>query len=296
MLLLGSLVLGTGSGAHASFKIDINGLISGQQTTPATALPGKAVSLTTYGEPVIAVFGTNIEVNQTSSDSWVIKAPKQTGIYPIHLTDAEGATKSVQLLVSEPFVGQSSQSGYEIGTYPEPASAPKPALYPYPRGFVEVDQHNHGESISNHFKLNQFLCKQQSDWPRYVIVQRPLVVMLENIVTLLQREGIPLTTLAVLSGYRTPSYNASLANAAYSRHIYGDAADIYVDSDNDGFMDDLNGDGVVSLQDAQLLGQLIATLPAAQQAGIGVYAATASHGPFVHVDTRGYNARWGKWP
>jgi len=259
-------------------------------------LPGEALTLTTYGEAVIAVFGTNIGISQLATDSWSITAPNKPGVYPLHLTDAEGATKSVQLLVTEPYVGQRSQSGYRIGSYPNPRTAPKPQLYPYPRGFVEVDEHNHSEHISNHFKLNQFLCKQQSDWPRYVVIQRPLVVMLENIVTLLQSKGVPLTTLAVLSGYRTPSYNAGLKNVAYSRHIYGDAADIYVDSDNDGFMDDLNGDGVVSLQDAQLLGQLIATLPEAQQAGIGVYAATSNHGPFVHVDTRGYNARWGKWP
>ncbi len=282
--------------AHASFKIDINGLISGQQITPATALPGEVLNLSTYGETVIAVFGTNIGIRQLTDDRWSITAPKKAGVYPLHLTDVEGATKSVQLLVTEPYVGQQSQSGYRIGTYPNPKTAPKPRLYPYPRGLVEVDEHNHSEHISNHFKLSQFLCKQESDWPRYVVIQRPLVVMLENIVTLLQSKGVPLTTLSVLSGYRTPLYNAGLGNVAYSRHIYGDAADIYVDSDDDGFMDDLNGDGVVSLQDAQLLGQLIATLPEAQQAGIGIYAATPNHGPFVHVDTRGYNARWGKWP
>ncbi len=104
-----------------------------------------------------------------------------------------------------------------------------------------------------------------------------------------------LTTLAVLSGYRTPIYNAVLNNVAYSRHVYGDAADIYVDSDNDRFMDDLNGDGVVSIQDAQLLARLVATLPDTRLSGIRVYAATSDHEPFVDIDTRGYRARWGKW-
>lgn len=283
-------------GAQASFKIEINGVLSGQQMTPATALPGEVVPLTTYGGPVIAAFGTGIDINQTAAESWLIKAPKRRGVYGVHLSDAEGVTKSIQLLVTEPYVGQRSQSGYRIGDYPNPGQAPKPALYPKPAGLVEVHQHNRNVPVSNHFRLGQFMCKQDADWPRYVVLQRPLIIMLENIVTLLQSEGVPISTLAILSGYRTPAYNAALDNVTYSRHVYGDAADIFVDSDHDNFMDDLNGDGLVSLQDAQLLAQLIATLPDARQAGIGVYAATSHHGPFVHVDTRGYNARWGLWP
>lgn len=295
LYLLGALVVLTSTNAQANFKIDINGLISGQPLTPAMILPGETVPLATYGEPIIAAFGTGIEILQSAPDSWFIKAPSTPGFYPIHFSDAEGVTKSVQLLVAKPYTGQRSESGYRIGTYPNPRTAPKPELYPYPDGLVEVHEHTQHEALSTHFSISQFLCKQTSDWPRYVIVQRPLVVMLENIVTLLQSKGVPLSTLAVLSGYRTPAYNAALDNVEFSRHVYGDAADIYVDSDNDGFMDDLNGDGLVSLQDAQLLARLIATLPDAQQSGIGVYAATAHHGPFVHVDTRGYSARWGKW-
>ena len=81
------------------------------------------------------------------------------------------------------------------------------------------------------------MCKQRAGWPRFAVIKRPLVVMLENIVTLLNRKGVRASTLSVLSGYRTPSYNAGLRNVAYSRHIYGDAADIYVDADGDGYMD-----------------------------------------------------------
>lgn len=281
--------------AQANFKIDINGLISGQQLTPATAVPGEQLPLATYGDPVIAAFGSDIDISQLDEHSWMITAPAAAGIYPLHLTTADGTTKSIQLLVGEPYTGQTRQSGYRIGKYPSPQQAPRVGLYPYPAGLVELHQHNLDEPISNHFRLGQFMCKQQAGWPRYVVIKRPLIVMLENIITLLQRKGINAKTLTVLSGYRTPSYNAGLDNVAYSRHIYGDAADIYVDSDNDLFMDDLNGDGLVSIKDAQLLAKLIATLPDAQQSGIGVYPATSNHGPFVHVDTRGHKARWGTW-
>ena len=281
--------------ALANFKIDIDGLISGQIITPANAVPGQQLSLMTYGDPVIAAFGRDIVIEQQAEDHWLITAPDQTGIFPLHLSAVDGTTKTIRLLVGEPFTGQTSQAGYKLGRYPNPKAAPKKGLYPYPNSLVELHQHNLDEPVSSHFRLGQFMCKQGADWPRYVVLRRPLVVMLENIVTLLNRKGVQASTLAVLSGYRTPTYNAGLDNVAYSRHIYGDAADVYVDADGDGYMDDLNGDGLVSLKDAQLLGRLIATLPDAKLSGIGIYPATSSHGPFVHVDTRGYKARWGSW-
>ena len=288
-------MLATSLSAHSSFKIDINGLTSGQQVTPANAVPGQGLPLVTFGEPVIAVFGADIDIKQQNEDRWLITAPATKGIYPIHLSAADGTTKTIQLLVGEPFDGQTSQQGYTLGDYPKPESAPKSGSYPHPHSLVELHKHNLSQPISSHFKLGQFMCKQHAGWPRYAVIKRPLVIMLENIVTLLNRKGIGASTLAVLSGYRTPSYNAGLDNVKYSRHIYGDAADVYVDADADGFMDDLNGDGLVSLEDAQLLAKLIATLPNAELSGIGVYAATSNHGPFVHVDTRGYKARWGVW-
>jgi len=278
---LALLVTSTSSLAQASFKIDINGLTSGQDVTPANAVPGQQLALATYGEPVIAAFGTDITIEQQEADRWLITAPAATGIYPIHLSAADGTTKSIQLLVGEPFAGQTSQAGYNLGSYPNPQHAPKSGLYPHPESLVELHKHNLSEPISSHFNLGQFMCKQSAGWPRYAVIKRPLVLMLENIVTLLNRKGIRASTLSVLSGYRTPVYNAGLDNVAYSRHIYGDAADIYVDADGDGFMDDLNGDGLVSVKDAQLLANLIATLPDAQQSGIGVYPATSNHGPFV---------------
>jgi hypothetical protein len=77
--------------------------------------------------------------------------------------------------------------------------------------------------------------------------------------------------------------------------MYGDAADIYVDADGDGSMDDLDGDRRVTLADARWLATVAERVEAEYPTltgGIGVYRATAAHGPFVHVDTRGTRARW----
>ena len=49
----------------------------------------------------------------------------------------------------------------------------------------------------------------------------------------------------VMSAFRTARTYRSIGNRTiYRRHLYGDAADIFVDADGDGPMDDLNGDGV----------------------------------------------------
>jgi len=99
------------------------------------------------------------------------------------------------------------------------------------------------------------------------------------------------------AGFRTPAYNRAIGNATvYSRHLWGDAADIFVDRDGDGEMDDPNGDGRSSVADARALSALVERVEAGDAAlrpgGMGVYRRNATHGPFVHVDARGYRARW----
>ena len=77
--------------------------------------------------------------------------------------------------------------------------------------------------------------------------------------------------------------------------MYGDASDIYVDGNGDGRMDDLNGDGKVTVADAKYLAAIADQVEGRHPeltGGIGIYRATGAHGPFVHVDTRGFVARW----
>jgi hypothetical protein len=60
-------------------------------------------------------------------------------------------------------------------------------------------------------------------------------------------------------------------------------------------MDDLNGDGRVTTADARFLAQVAEQVEKKHPeliGGVGVYSATGAHGPFVHIDVRGYPARW----
>jgi hypothetical protein len=71
-------------------------------------------------------------------------------------------------------------------------------------------------------------------------------------------EGIPARTFTVMSGYRTPYYNTALNNVRYSRHMWGDAADIYINNDSrNDVMDDLNGDGKRDAKDAEMLYDIV---------------------------------------
>ena len=109
--------------------------------------------------------------------------------------------------------------------------------------------------------------------------------------------GYHVDTLHVMSGYRTPYYNHAIGDVLYSMHQWGSAADIYIDKQDKGAMDDLNRDGRIDVEDSRLLYDAIEAMLAqpefaSLQGGMGFYRGTTAHPPFVHVDVRGFKARW----
>jgi uncharacterized protein YcbK (DUF882 family) len=111
--------------------------------------------------------------------------------------------------------------------------------------------------------------------------------------------GVNVKRVTVMSGFRTPRYNVGGGNtggrANLSRHMYGDACDIFVDNDGNGNMDDINRDGRIDARDAELISKAADRVERRYPAligGVGVYSACCGHGPFTHIDVRGYRARW----
>jgi hypothetical protein len=124
---------------------------------------------------------------------------------------------------------------------------------------IEVTQDNAGTPLSEHFQMRDFLTHDQGAvWPKALVIRPKLVDKLELISQELARRGLP-NKLHVMSGFRTPQYNALEVHpggrARLSRHMYGDASDVFVDADGNGEMDDLNGDGKVTIADARVLFQ-----------------------------------------
>lgn len=78
--------------------------------------------------------------------------------------------------------------------------------------------------------------------------------------------GLP---IHISSGYRSPKHNASVGGAKNSQHLYGTAADIWVDS----------------LTSLQLFDFFVKNF-GDKLGGIGLYADENTKGNFIHVDIR----------
>lgn len=196
--------------------------------------------------------------------------------------------------------------GYFVGRWPtegrtRPAGgAAARGDYAPPRGLIEVTPENQDTPISEHFRLRDFLTHdQQKVWPKYLVVQTKLVDKLELVLADLESRGVRARRMHVMSGFRTPQYNAgggdARGRANLSRHMFGDAADVWVDDDGDGRMDDLNGDRRIDIRDSEFLRAAVDRVEQAHPelvGGVGIYPGNAAHGPFTHIDTRGYRARW----
>ena len=234
-----------------------------------------------------------------SASGWRWRGSKPGGPYPLRLLKGGDEVMRVNLFVMTPAKGMKDGrlNGYRIDAYPT-----KPlnglSIYKRPKGFVEVTKENRDTPVSPHFTLGQFISKQRVDWPHYLLLRPRLLLKLELILETLNDKGVRTDGLEIMSGYRTPFYNRAIGNVPYSRHLWGGAADIFVDvSPADGHMDDLNGDGRIDLEDAERLVELIDERFRREDVehlagGLAKYRANAVHGPFVHVDVRGHRARW----
>jgi hypothetical protein len=189
---------------------------------------------------------------------------------------------------------------YYIGNWPAARKGKPGVSYDPPSGFIEVTPQNQDTQLSEHFKIRDFLPHdQQNVWPKYIVIDIKMIDKDELVLQDLKEHGINPNGVRVLSGFRTPQYNAGggdpRGRAALSRHMYGDANDIFIDNDGDGQMDDLNHDGRVNIADAKVIQDAVNRVERAHPSligGCGIYSGTSAHGPFTHIDTRGYPARW----
>ena len=228
-------------------------------------------------------------------------ALERPGIYTVQDSDV---TQPLSFISLVPFTAkhQGRIGPYRLGTWPHERRTARNSAYANPDGFVEVTPENEDTYVSEHFRLRDFLTHDQENvWPKYLVLESRLVDKLELVIADLNEHGIRVEHLAIMSGFRTPEYNRlgvgrRGGRAQDSRHQYGDAADVYVDNNESGRMDDLNHDGRVDMRDARIIRSAVDRVEAEDPelvGGVGLYHATRAHGPFVHIDTRGERVRWG---
>jgi hypothetical protein len=277
-------------------------VIPSHRVRALTALPGETVTIEVPGRGPGSGYVARAaagRVTRLDAGRWAWTAPAEPGLYPIQIVGPDPRDSvTLQAFVVVPYNRLQGEilNGYRIGRYPE--GAPRAdGRYGPPAGFVEVTRENENVLVSPHFRLRQFLCKQPAGSRKYVVLNERLLRALEYVLERVNAGGHRATTFHVMSGYRTPAYNRSIGNVRYSQHQWGAAADIFIDENGDGRMDDLNGDGRSDIRDADVLYRLIAAAAARPEGqgligGLGKYASTAAHGPFVHVDVRDRRARW----
>lgn len=232
-------------------------------------------------------------------------APARSGIHKliVSINKVSSAIEDISIVTLVPIARkqQGRIGAYRLGSWPwESGGTPRSQRYAAPRGFIEVTPQNQDFHVSEHFRLRDFLTKdQRSVWPKYLLLDPLLIDKLELVIQELERQGVKIQAVHVMSGFRTPQYNHAGGNTAgragLSRHMYGDAADVYVDNNRDGQPDDITGDGRVTTADAEKFARAAETVEKKHRqlvGGIGIYAACCGHGPFTHIDVRGMRARW----
>src|SRR6266480_2114339 len=248
----------------------------------------------------VATFSSGASAESTST----LAAPTHPGIWNLALKIGNAIKPLGDFTVITLRPASEKKAGrlglYYIGNWPAARKGRPGVSYDPPSGFIEVTQQNQNTQLSEHFRLKDFLPHdQQGVWPKYIVVDIKLIDKDELVLQDLKDRGINPAGVRVMRGLRTPQYNAGggdpRGRAALSRHMYGDANDIFIDNDGDGQMDDLNHDGRVNIADAKVILDAVNRVERAHPSlvgGCGVYSGTSAHGPFTHIDTRGYPARW----
>lgn len=199
---------------RASFGVRFGGQAVPYRVLAVTALPGESVALSAPDAMTLRYRGGSAV---TTADGWSWTAPTTPGIVPLVIEGPGGAVR-LNVLVLHPLAEQIGESlnGYRIGRYLAKPLRGSPAYFP-PAGFVAVGPGDADVLVSPHLTLGQFPCKQPGD-PRYLHLTAGLVLKLEAILEAANAAGYEAPTFHVMSGFRTPAYNAAVGNeAVYSR-------------------------------------------------------------------------------
>ncbi|HEX9564467.1 MAG TPA: DUF882 domain-containing protein [Gemmatimonadaceae bacterium] len=221
-----------------------------------------------------------------------LTAPGRPGFYRLELSvDQERKTVdglSLAVLVPRSEKKGSTLNGYRMGFYRGDRARPSDPEAPV--GFVEIDTAHVLLPVSQHFRLGDFITRDnQSTWPRYVALDPRLLDKVELVLAEISTwTGGPTPadlTFDVRSAFRTPLHNRLVPTAARdSRHQLGDAIDLAVDA---------NRDGRVNSRDTRLVGMAVEIVERQHPdlvGGMGIYTRTGLS--YVHIDARGARVRW----
>jgi len=310
------------------FALDIKNVLQNEGEVPTANEPHKKSSASVQITKSINWDTQNGSWINPDNDKITFFTPKISGTYPITILykenkqfkvdygDSSPQEKNeettrqaeIHLIVQYPFdryVG--SIEGYPIGFYPDeneknapPVVANHKDKYQPPSWFIKVTKENSGLYISKHFKLGDFTTPRDNSDFTFIALSKNLVNKLEMIIKKLNDSGTTVSNLYILKGFESPvtfekKRKEGYTISKYSRHQYGDSVAFIIDENNDGVMDDLNGDGNVDITDLEKVKSVI-TLIESQQGeygGLGLIMSDKEFKtPYIQIDTRGFGSRW----
>ncbi|MFW5885769.1 MAG: peptidase M15A [Halanaerobium sp.] len=310
VFLLGLLILSGSvnslafSEEHADFSVEYEDLKIPLKTFSVFVLPGEEIKFKIAEEDRDKKYQIELgEKTFESESSFTWNAHPESGHYEAAIkeknsSDSDSKIK-INVFVLHPREEKEGQylEDFKIGNYPE-IPEDKKDHYSKPKGFLKIDESVLDLNLTPHFKMEQFLTNQTEKLPQFIAIQESLLLKLELFLAEVNKAGYQADTFGIVSIYRTPDFNKELGNDTdFSRHIFGDAADIYIDNTGDDWMDDLNGDGESNKADADLLADLAIEFDQKEkfsdlQGGVCSYKGNGVRGSFIHIDARGFHTTW----
>lgn len=289
---------------QADFSLRYNGLKIPFQTFSLFVLPREGIEIYIAEEDrnqpyLIELGGKTFE----SGTSFKWQAPAESGYYPVTIKKKNSKQRSSKIKLNVFVIHPRSEKqgeymhGFKLGYYPT-IPENKKKHYKKPDGFLKITEALLDINLTPHFKMEQFLTNQSTELPQFIAIQESLLLKLEYFLEEVNNSGYYAETFGIVSFYRSPYFNKKLGNGTgLSRHIFGDAADIYIDNSGNEWMDDLNGDEESTKADADILFNLAKKFDQKNkisdlQGGLSSYKGNGVRGPFLHMDARGFHVTW----
>ncbi len=297
----------TASQPLKNYKLDI------APNSAFVPLPGSTANISVCaehgGKPIKGTYTSPSSSRSEEATTLRFAVPEEPGLKRIDFTTQGCPTVSVYCLVPfhAPDAVSGTVAGVSIGKYPNPSQGTDkvreyPSRHVAPTYFVEINEQTESLKLSPIVKIGDLVCPTSKENPtrhvNFAPVDYSLIIKVEAGWQLFSARNPEIPNWRFISWFRTPAHNKRERGSSFSRHIYGDALDIIVDLNDDWRMDDLNGDRRIDMKDALVIASVFEELEttfALPWGGVGTYEypGDESMGAAVHIDTRGFWARWG---
>lgn len=272
-------------------EISVNGSVLPEHMMAFTASMGSSVTLSCTDPLEWSLMGSD---QGSTGNTFTFQLPRSHGIYRVTGRDSLNCREWLVLVpLAAEQVRTSTVNSFPLGFYGDGNSRD----HLPDRGFIELWPEDYERRVSTHLRFSDLLCHIDGDWPQYMVLDTRLVHKMEMVLQEVREVYPEARVIHCISGFRTPAYNAAIGNeTGFSLHLYGSAADFWIESwPSNQLIDDLDRNKRIDVYDGEVIVEAARRLEASGEVAIGgasAYRWIPTHGPFVHLDTRGSAAVW----